>query len=170
MQTRTETWRTLPTHPNYQVSDAGSVRNCRFGRPVAVRKDRQGYLVVDLWKDNQRQSRFVHQLVLEAFKGPRDGLAHARHLDGNKVNNAPDNLAWGSAGENADDRVKHALQEAGLADEVLYGKARAEMARMLLDNGVSATDVRRELGYSSLQEMQQAMTPGYYVGQRRKKR
>lgn len=46
----------------------------------------------------------VHRLVAEAFHGPSD-LPHVRHLDSDKLNNTPSNLAWGTAAENIHDNV-----------------------------------------------------------------
>jgi NUMOD4 motif. len=50
----------------------------------------------------------VHRLVLAAYKG---WCPHAdyvcRHLDGNPMNNSPDNLAWGSVVDNVRDSIRH---------------------------------------------------------------
>jgi hypothetical protein len=51
---------------------------------------------------------WVHQLVCEAFHGPRPTSEHqVRHLDGNRLNNHATNLAWGTREENDADRKLH---------------------------------------------------------------
>ena len=42
----------------------------------------------------------VHQLVCEAFNGPKQEGQVCMHLDENYKNNKPDNLAWGTQKEN----------------------------------------------------------------------
>jgi hypothetical protein len=57
--------------------------------------------------------RSVHQLVLEAFGGPRPEGLQVRHKDGDRRNNALENLAWGTGKENAVDRVRHRTDPQG---------------------------------------------------------
>src|SRR5688500_10743001 len=90
----TETWKPIPKHPAYIVSDRGNLKRVRRvtkPRAVATRLN-GGYLHADLWTDGRRYSRPIHQLVLEAFVGPMPPGRMCRHLDGNKLNNTPDNL------------------------------------------------------------------------------
>ena len=59
-------------------------------------------------------TRKVHRLVLETFVGPSPSHVHqTRHLDGNHVNNTLDNLVWGTAQENSEDRIAHGTQLRG---------------------------------------------------------
>jgi hypothetical protein len=54
------------------------------------------------------RKRAVHQLVLEAFVGPRPEWAtDVRHLNGVADDNRLANLAYGTQAENARDAVRH---------------------------------------------------------------
>lgn len=71
--------------------------------------DPKGYytaILQDKAHSRKRHAR-IHALVLEAFIGPRPSGYVCRHLDGNRTNNVPSNLAWGTCQENAQDAVKH---------------------------------------------------------------
>jgi NUMOD4 motif/HNH endonuclease len=109
----TENWLPVPDYEGlYAVSDRGRIRSLHGKTRVAgyVLKptvSRAGYLVVSLVKDTKQVQRKVHRLVLLAFKGPCLPGLESRHLDGNPANNALTNLAWGTVGENAKDRVRH---------------------------------------------------------------
>jgi len=49
----------------------------------------------------------VHRLVCFLFHGPPKRNQEVRHLDGNRKNNHPTNLCWGTRKENMLDAVKH---------------------------------------------------------------
>lgn len=66
-----------------------------------------GYPVVTFVDGELRYQRLVHTLVLSAWRGPRPQGMQCRHLDGNRSNSALSNLAWGTAAENAADKVRH---------------------------------------------------------------
>jgi hypothetical protein len=70
--------------------------------------DRSGYLRVRLTVDGSRRGFGVHRLACTTFHGPKPTPAHqVRHLNGDKTDNRSDNLAWGTAKDNAADRDGH---------------------------------------------------------------
>lgn len=54
-----------------------------------------------------QRTRLVHQVVAEAFHGPRPAGLETRHLDGDLLNNRSENLAYGTHGDNVADSVLH---------------------------------------------------------------
>lgn len=54
-----------------------------------------------------QRNRLVHQVVAEAFHGPRPAGMETRHRDGDVLNNRSDNLVYGTHGDNMDDAVRH---------------------------------------------------------------
>lgn len=106
---RTENWRRVPGFPGIEASDAGRIRRGgRILRPWRVRACRRIYLKVELWPIGAPvRRRYVHELVLAAHVGPRPDGHEARHLDGDSMNCALENLAWGTKVENAADRARH---------------------------------------------------------------
>ncbi|WP_439621469.1 HNH endonuclease signature motif containing protein [Gemmata sp.] len=62
---------------------------------------------MELYRAGKRRRVNVHRLILEAFVGPCPLGMETRHLDGDRLNNRLDNLAWGTPAENAADRIRH---------------------------------------------------------------
>lgn len=106
-----EEWRPVPGFPGYAVSSLGRVWSGRRGRGRILRNLDTAdthYLAVSLCAIGQpKVRRYVHQLVAEAFLGPRPAGHHVRHIDGDKQHNVPGNLAWGSISDNILDQVRH---------------------------------------------------------------
>jgi hypothetical protein len=86
----------------YLVSSDGEVR----GRRGSILKQRlnDGYPQVKMSVHGWRK---VHQLVCEAWNGPCPPGLVTRHRDGDRLNNLPGNLCWGTHSENQKDRIAH---------------------------------------------------------------
>ncbi len=96
----------------YEVSDHGRVRSIdrvimsrssagglcehrRKGRIKNQASDKDGYKLVTFCRDGKEKMRRVHQLVMEAFAGPRPAWATmVNHKDGVPSNNLLSNLEW----------------------------------------------------------------------------
>jgi hypothetical protein len=106
--------------PGYLVGDDGSVWTYKLKggndrtpgrtgelRPLKIHRDKKGYCRVNLDRGGKTHSRLVHQLVLEAFIGPRPpGMEGCHYPDPNKGNNRVGNLRWDTHGENAKDKYR----------------------------------------------------------------
>lgn len=78
----------------YEVSDQGEVRNMR-NRVLKVCIQNSGYAQIALWSETSKKTKFlVHRLVAQAFIDNPKGLPIVNHIDGNKCNNAANNLEW----------------------------------------------------------------------------
>ena len=98
-------WKAIPGHPDYEAHPDGRFRSwARGNKPkiLTIKRDRYCYVGI------RSRMMLCHRLLLLTFVGPPPFPgAQVRHLDGNPMNNALDNLAWGTAKENAADRDRH---------------------------------------------------------------
>lgn len=93
-------WKKIEGFESYSVSDTGEVRNDVTGRVKSkTLNKRNGYYYVDLWVNNTSVKRTVHSLVAEAFLENKDGKPTVDHIDGDRTNNAVDNLRWATFSE-----------------------------------------------------------------------
>jgi hypothetical protein len=91
----------------YEVSSLGLVWSIRTKRTLKSSTAFAGYPQVGLSLNGHGSSRRIHQLVAEAFLGPCPEGQEIRHLDGNPANNAVSNLAYGTRGDNEQDKLRH---------------------------------------------------------------
>lgn len=119
-------WRDIPGFEGrYQVSDDGKVRSLLCGtkngdtversepRLMRPKSNHDGYLQVTLYNAGSRTTRFVHRLLLEAFRGPCPAGFESSHLDGSRTNNVLSNLIWESKKDNNARRIEHGTQTRG---------------------------------------------------------
>lgn len=103
-------WLPVATCPYVEVSDRGEVRslpriNARghkragIARRLTVNAD--GYLTVRI----DGKLRNVHHVVMETFVGPRPAGMQIMHLDANRTNASLENLRYGTASENQQQRI-----------------------------------------------------------------
>lgn len=121
--------RPIPECPGYSASADGRIfshwRRIKFG-PLSIdhsvpprelrqfdRRTLRGgsspYLSVNLTRNGRRCNRFVHELVLIAWVGPRPGSPHeveACHGPGGSRDNSVGNLRWDTVRANAWDRER----------------------------------------------------------------
>lgn len=164
-----ENWRPIPGHVGYEASDQGRIRSVdrtiywpgghrhAAGRVLKPVYDRKGYHRVQLGVGN---GRAVHQLVLEAFVGPRPSGYETLHANDKRDDNRLSNLRWGTASENVREAVqrgrhsraalthcprKHLLQHPNLRADCLRNgsrgcrachEARTHLAKMFRAHGL----------------------------------
>jgi hypothetical protein len=105
-----EEWRPVVGYEGrYEVSSLGRVKSTLLREPRILRPgiDRYGYQLLALHKDGKQTTRKVHVLVARAFHGSRPAGLDVMHLDGDSLNNAVANLAYGSRSQNLLDAVRH---------------------------------------------------------------
>lgn len=115
-QPTVEQWRPIPSSPGYEASDHGNIRSVDRTITDALGRVRRlkgqtlrpgphptGHLTVAIG----RKSRWVHQLVLEAFVGPRpDGMVTC-HWNDNPADNRLSNLRWDYQSANSQDMIRN---------------------------------------------------------------
>lgn len=120
----------------YEVSNDGQVRSvdrtlvARDGKTYhykgKVLKQVQnaaagGHMHVYLTRNSKKTTAKVHQLVLEAFIGPRPKGKITRHVDGDPTNNRLTNLVWGTHAENTADTLRHGTHKQATATRCKQG-------------------------------------------------
>ena len=76
-------------------------------KEIIQKNNGNGYMTVSISINNEIKTKYVHRLVLNAWKGECPYGYEARHLDGNKTNNLLENLEWSSKSENNMDKWRH---------------------------------------------------------------
>lgn len=134
-----EEWRPVVGFEGYyEVSDHGRVRSLDRNRKAPTGGDwvqpgrilcqtdgmksrGDARLSVNLCRHGRCKTRFVHQLVLEAFVGPRPPGMQTLHWDDVKTNNHLSNLRWGTPQENQYDRIRNGNNDRVNQDSCKHG-------------------------------------------------
>lgn len=157
-----EIWKVIPEFNDYEVSNLGNIRSLdrvkkinssnQFNqfqfeiklKGINLKKqiDKDGYYYVKLRKNSQQHKFFIHQLVMITFVGKPDTDQQVRHLDGNNINNNLNNLKYGTAKENANDRELHGHTLRG--SQTFQSKIDEELAVIIKKNIKSKCLKRKE--------------------------
>ena len=100
-----EEWKDIKGYEGiYQVSNLGRVKrlagpdasgHIRKERILKARADKQGYLLVTLYKNGDRHNELIHRLMLKTFC-PIENMDdfHVDHINFNTQDNRLENLQW----------------------------------------------------------------------------
>lgn len=101
-------WTEIPLFSGYFVNTVGEVASTHRGtlKKLSPIIDK-GYVRYALWTDGHRVWKRAHQLVALTFIGPCPEGNEVRHLNGDRQDNRPENLAYGTSAENRHDALIH---------------------------------------------------------------
>lgn len=135
----------------YQISNLGNVKSLSRkifnGRGYYIRKemiikagkDKDGYLYVQLSKDNIAKPHKVHRLVAETFIPNPENLPQVNHKDEVKNNNIVENLEWCTA--------KYNINYGTLKERFKFRKNKPVMCVETGEVYNSACEIKRVLGF-----------------------
>jgi len=120
-------------YSGYEVSKCGKIRSVDRhvsrvntgklvlykGKEIRQQVDECGYLRVRLSVDNVKFSVRMHRLIAETFIDNPQNLPQVNHIDGNKQNNALENLEWVSNSENQIHAIATGLKEIHFAEKAI---------------------------------------------------
>lgn len=109
-----EIWKVIDNYPNYEVSNAGLVRNKNSGKILQQTIGREGrYLNVYLSNNGVENTQRVHRLVAKAFIPNPEDKPQVNHINGNRFDNTIANLEWCTSKENNMHAVQTGLNHPG---------------------------------------------------------
>jgi hypothetical protein len=158
-----ETWVDIEGYEElYSISTLGRVKSLEryrqnHGRLQKVeskikstRKDKQGYVLLDLYKDNKPKTVRVHRIVAEAFIPNPNNKETVNHIDGDKSNNNINNLEWASAKEQNEHFYKRNLKSKENIEKAVkaMNKVQSKKVKCLNDETVyeSVSEAARQIG------------------------
>lgn len=97
-----EIWKDIKGYEGlYQVSNLGRVKSLGNGKSNNSKvkilkpcKNKDGYFLITLSKNNKKKSYRINRLVASAFIPNPNNLTQVNHKDEDKTNNRVDNLEW----------------------------------------------------------------------------
>lgn len=154
-------WVQIPGYEGrYEISTCGRVRTMAriaprtvsgFSSPVRVKRkelrpssEPGGYPAIELTNEAGRRRLYMHRLLAQAFIPNPLNLPVVNHIDGDKTNNALQNLEWCTHAQNA----AHA-SKAGLLPKGLIGPGEKCPAAKLTDEKVR--EIRRRVAAGETQ-------------------
>lgn len=155
-------YKTLGDYPGYRFGSDGSIWSQRSRNGIlnywnklnpGTNKGGYYYLCI-VYRDDKPHGRFLHDLILEAFIGPRPGHWHqydARHKDDNKKNNNIENLEWCIKKVNGEDRVKHGKAKTNYGENkcnAIITNEIAKKVKIYLEKGFKHKNIAIGLGIS----------------------
>ena len=99
---RSDEWRPVPGIPWLEATRPDRIRRVFQIEYIRFQSLANGYLRLKVGGDTHT----IHKLIAATFLGPRPEGLFINHIDGNKKNNAVDNLEYVTPGEN----VRHAIR------------------------------------------------------------
>ena len=132
-----ETWRLIPSLPDYMASTEGRIMRVPFVgvMPQGGTRHYEGFARRGVWDgtryihQHKGKTYRVHRLICEAFNGePPFDDAVVMHLDENSRNNKPSNLKWGTQKENlnAPGFLEYCRARTGERNPFIKGRAKQE--------------------------------------------
>lgn len=100
-----EEWNKIKDYENYEISSNGRIRNTKTKKFLKPHKDKDGYLIVSLYRNKNPKTCKVHRLVAESFVPNFENKLIVDHINTIRTDNYYKNLRWCTAKENSNNPI-----------------------------------------------------------------
>ena len=154
MSIETQTWLPIPGWEGlYEVSRHGQVKSLPrhrvSGRILRPSEAGGGYRKVQLIHGGRIEHRYVHDLVLTAFVGPRPAGMEGAHENGKRDDNQLLNLRWDTRPGNHADKIRHGTMCQGES----HGRRKltSDAVRNIRQAAGTCAEIGRQFGVGPMQ-------------------
>lgn len=143
-----EIWKDIAGYDGvYQVSNMGRVKSFCKGKEKILKpkKDKYGYLMVGLYKDEKQYWKKIHRIVAEAFLDNPNNLPCVNHLSEDKTDNRVENLCWVDHKTNINYGTRNKRVSKALSKSVLQ----YSLDGTFVNEWQSTHEVERQLGFAN---------------------
>jgi hypothetical protein len=110
-----EEWRPFPLNEKYLVSREGEIYTTISNKILSTKSTSKGYPHVTIYSGSKKDRKTypVHRIVAMTWVHNPDPInkVEVNHIDGDKTNNAADNLEWVTSSENSQHAMDTGLQD-----------------------------------------------------------
>lgn len=107
----------IPIGDAYYAREDGEIVSMKYGKEKILKKTlnkQNGYYSVSIgYEINKYKTYNVHYLICLAFHGEKPDDMEVMHFDGDRLNNCPSNLSYGTRLENHADKIRHGTSGKG---------------------------------------------------------
>jgi hypothetical protein len=136
----------------YEISNLGRIASIKNSERFFIKPNTStNYAKISCAKrphESSQKTLYVHRVVAQHFLGPRPEGHVIRHLDGNRYNNAVNNLQYGLPCENVADTIKHKTHSGSNNGRAILNETTVAAVRLLLEQKVSLSKIARSLNVS----------------------
>jgi len=128
MENKEEIWKDIIGYEGlYKVSSVGNIKSLRCKglireKTMKLSINENGYLMVNLCKNNKVKIWRVHRIVLTAFVPNQENKCDVNHINGIKTDNRVENLEWNTRSENLCHAFRTGLRINGEKNRIASGK------------------------------------------------
>ncbi len=152
---------------NYRIHKNGTVSTVNFNntQKTNIRKtsvNQHGYAYVAIHWKGEVHNALIHRLVALAFIPKIKGKPYVNHIDGNKLNNAVENLEWVTSKENIDHACRTGLIKVG--EQSTLAKHSEKLIRQICNefvkNELSIAEITRkyDVSYNLVYDLKRCKT------------
>lgn len=156
-------WKDIENYEGiYQVSDEGEVRKVKPGKEMIIksRPDKDGYRIINLWKNGKTKCVKVHRLVAQAFIPNPESHPQINHKNEIRDDNRVSNLEWCTAKYN----INYGTHTQRAADTIRGEKHTWEHIKKIREHSRNIPVLMCDIKGNPIQQFISASEAGRYVG------
>ena len=115
---------------NYGCDNNGNIFNTNTGKKIKQSITSGGYAKICIYVNGVRSFHYAHRFIAECVVDNPLGKPEVNHIDGDKLNNHPENLEWVTSSENQLHAHRTGLQVATRLIGDMNGRYKGEIKYM----------------------------------------
>lgn len=137
-----EEWKTIVEIPDYEVSNAGNIRDKKTLNLIRQYKNSNGYKYIRIHKNGKQINTYVHRLVATAFLGSPMFDGEVNHKNGIRDDNNINNLEWVTHNEN----IRHSRFDLADKNKINKSKIRLNLKLFRIKNRLTQEEIANMVG------------------------